>query len=171
MINYKEYIEAGLDLQELRTGLMPQKEFEVAHKGMVLYCHDIFVQYEGGILLVHRDNEPARNVLWPLGGRVMRGMDLVESSKRKVREESGLELVNVSILGVCRTYFHTDPFRHGHGTDSVNAVLLGKGLGNLTLDGLHNKPVIVKPSDCTVEFMESLSPYVRDFLALAMKIN
>jgi ADP-ribose pyrophosphatase YjhB (NUDIX family) len=167
---YKEYIEEGVEFSALQTGMMPLKEFQLAHQGLTLFCHDIFVEYQGGILLVIRDNEPARDVLWPLGGRVMRGMDVMESARRKVKEESDLDLTVTRIMGMCRTYFRTDPFRHGHGTDSVNAVLYGKGEGKLKLDHLHLIPSIIKPADCTEEFMKGLPQYVRDYLEVAMKM-
>jgi ADP-ribose pyrophosphatase YjhB (NUDIX family) len=169
MIEYREYREDGIEHRTLQTGLMPQNEFEAAHKGLVLFCHDIFVEYQGGILLVHRDNEPAKDVLWPLGGRVLRGIEVMESARKKVKEESGLDLYDVRLMGICRTYFHTDPFGHGHGTDSINAVFYGKGEGDLKLDHLHNKPTIVKPSECTAAFMAPLTPYVREYLDLSMK--
>jgi ADP-ribose pyrophosphatase YjhB (NUDIX family) len=170
MTDYKEYIEDGIIFQGLQTSLMPKEEYIKAHRSLVIFCHDVFIEYQGGILLIIRNNEPARDILWPLGGRVLRGLDVVESAKRKVRQESSLELSDVRIVGMSRTYFRTDPFGHGRGTDTVNAVLFAKGHGELHLDHLHERPSIVKPSDCTEDFMNKLVPYVRDYLRIAIEL-
>lgn len=167
MMDYKEYPEKDMSLKSLQAGFMQMDDYKKAHESLVIFCHDIFVHYEGGILLIRRKKEPAKDVLWPLGGRVMRGTDVFESAKIKVWEEAQLRLTDLCLLGMGRTYFPADPFGHGHGTDSVNAILFAKGNGQLRLDDLHEHPVIIKSEDCTAEFLNSLEPYVRDYLLLA----
>jgi len=171
MIEYREYSEEGLNFEKLRTGAMPEADFKQAHKGLTLFCHDIFVEYKGKILLVVRKNEPALNAIWPLGGRAMRGMDVQESAKAAVWREARLRIDNLHLLGICRTYFKTDPFGHGCGTDTINAVFYARGEGDLKLDDLHADPVMIDASGYSPSFARSLSPYVRDFLEAALKVR
>ena len=169
MLSYKEYLEAGVDEKILISDFMPAEEYVTAHRGLVIFCHDIFISYNGGILLVKRKLEPAKNELWPIGGRVLRGMSVARSAARKTKEETGLHLKTVKMMGIARTYFGSDPFGHGKGVDTINAVLYGVGEGELKLDDLHEKPVIIKPEDYTPELKSKLSPYVNDYLKIAIK--
>lgn len=168
----KEYaVEDGekVSLRRLQTGLMPVKEYLVAHQYLPIACHDVLIEYQGGLLLIIRNNLPAKDILWMIGGRIKRGMPILDSLKKKVKEECGLEIDNVVELGTGRTLFTTDPFGHGKGTDTVNWVYFAKGSGDLKLDTLHKKPTIIKPKDYTSAFRQSLHPYVRGFMDMAMK--
>lgn len=168
----KEYsVEDGetVDLTRLKTAQLPQKIYTQAHEGLVLFCHDVVIEHKGGALLVVRKDLPAKNVLWPIGGRVLRGMSIEESLRKKVEEECNLELTQIKYLGVARTFFRTDPFNHNHGTDTINALYFAKGEGQLKLNALHSCPTIIKPADYTKKFRASLHPYVRDILDLTMK--
>ena len=77
---------------------------------------------------------------------------------------------DLKYVGVCRTFFKTDPFGHGNGTDTFNVMYFGRGKGKLKLNDLHEKPIIVKPSDYTEAFRKSLHPYIRDFIDMAMQL-
>ena len=161
----KEYsIENGLvDRERLTSRSMPLERYEQTHKGTVIVCHDVFVQYHKGILLVRRENEPAKGFLWPLGGRIQRGLTLSESLEKRVRKESNLELGEVVELGIARTYFQTDPFHHGKGTDSIIIVHWARGYGELKLDKLHSHPhILTKKVYDNVR--GNLHPYVVDFM-------
>lgn len=171
MLKYREYSEEGLNLETLRAGMMPDEDFILAHKSLTLFCHDIFVEYNGKILMVERKNEPAKDAIWPLGGRVVRGMNLEESARQKVWKEAHLAIDDIQLLGIGRTYFKTDPFDHGRGTDTVNAVFYAKGAGDLRLDDLHANPLLLEASDCTPGFIEGLAPYVQDYLKAAISIS
>lgn len=153
------------DNLSLIAGFMPRDVYEKAHEGLPLLCHDIMIEYDGGLLLVVRDNYPAKNVLWPIGGRLERGLSVIDSMKKKVKAECGLELEgDLTFLGWERTYFRTEPFGHGHGTDTVNAKFFAKGKGEIKLDKLHEKPTIIRPLDYNVPFRASLDPYVINFM-------
>jgi len=169
----KEYaIENGkkVNVKQLQTDSMPPKKYPIAHRYLPLACHDVFIEYQGGILLIVRNNFPAKDILWMIGGRIQRGVPILESLKLKVKEECGLEIKNIVELGTGRTLFKTDPFGHGKGTDTVNWVYFAKGSGTIKLDKQHKKKKIVKPADYTPEFRKSLHPYVRDFMDKAMKL-
>lgn len=165
----KEYaIECEkVDIKTLETELMNSVDYKKAHQRLVISCHDIFIEYQKGILLVKRLNYPAQDIHWPLGGRIMRGMSTEDSLRKKVREESGLELSNLTKLGTVRTFFKTDPFNHGKGTDSLNIVYFAKGRGKLKLDKFHEKPLIISPKNYKLQ-KNKLHPYVRDHINKVM---
>lgn len=142
---------------------MSPSDYTKAHRSTVILCHDVFIEYQGGILLIYRKNYPAKDILWPLGGRVERGVPVEDSLKKKVKRESNLDLAGLRIVGFSRTFFLTDPFGHNHGTDTFNIVYFGKGVGILELDADHEKPTIIQPHQMQ-QAKETLHPYVSHFL-------
>ncbi|MFH1072857.1 MAG: NUDIX domain-containing protein [Nanoarchaeota archaeon] len=159
-----------VDLAVLKADFMPTPAYIEAHKGLVIPCHDVIIQYEGGALLVMRTDFPAKDILWPIGGRVERGMPIEESLKKKVRKESGLELDEITELGYARTYFRTDPWGHGKGTDTINFMFFAQGKGTFQLDKTVAQPTIVLPDQYTLEFWQSLHPYVQDFMDIVVPL-
>jgi len=169
----KEYSsEEGdeFDRRSLESPWMKPEEYEAAHLGLPILCHDILIMYNGGLLFVHRNVFPFKDILWPIGGRVLRGVGMVDSLRKKVKEECGLELKNITELDLCRVFAKTDPFGHGKGTDTPAMRYFGEGFGELKLNDLHQKPVIVRPEDLSIEFKERLHPYVRDFVNLCVPL-
>ena len=167
----REYgLENGkqIDLKLLCTSPMSKKEYAHSHKHLVIACHDVAIIYQGGILLVTRDNSPAKNILWVIGGRILRGMSTVDSLRQKVKAECGLELTDIKELMFGRTYFSADPFGHGKGTDTFNIAYVAQGSGKIKLDTLHKQPIIVTPKLYTTKFRRKLHPYVRDIVDRAM---
>jgi hypothetical protein len=156
--------ESGkIDVKKLQVPLMPLSDYRKSHENLVIACHDVFMEYDGGILLVVRDNVPAKGFLWPIGGRIEKGVPILESLKKKVKAESNLSISNIKELGSARTLFATDPFGHGKGTDTLNIAFFAKASGKVKLDGLHKDPTIVKPKDYA-KLRDSLHPYVREFM-------
>lgn len=166
----KEYnFENGkeVDIEKLRIGFIDKDIYVGDHKRRVGLCHDIFIEYQGGILLVYRLEFPAKDELWPLGGGVKRGVHMEDSLREKVLEEASLELDDLKYLGEDRTFFQTDPFGHGKGTDTYNLVYFARGKGSLKLNKLHENPTIITPEDYQ-SYRDNLHPYVRDFMDLAI---
>ena len=158
-----------VDLRPLQTGRMNPAEYGFVHPRTCLPCHDAFIEYQGGILLVKRLNPPIIDALWPIGGLVMRGVPIEESMRAKVRAESGLELDDLTELGFGRTLFQTDPCGHGRGTDTINIAYFARGRGSLALDKLHAEPTIVTP-DQYRSLRDDMHSYVRDFMDLAIPL-
>jgi len=174
MIVYKEYAyEDGkpVDISKLETERMPQEDYKKAHESLVIATHDVIINYRGGILLVFRNNPPVKGILFPVGGRIEKGISIEESLKKKVKEECNLNLVGeIKPLGIVRTFFLTDPFGHCKGTDTFGLIFFARGEGELKIDNLHSRTVIIKPQDYTEEFRKSLHPYVRDYMDMAIQM-
>lgn len=168
----KEYLienNKKINRKSLKAPKMDLEDYITAHQNLVICCHDVFIKYQDGILLVNRDNYPAKNILWPIGGRIERGADVMESLKNKVKNECGLKIDNIKFLGVARTLFKTEPFGHGKGTDTMNLVYFADGQGKVKLDRLHNNPTIITLKDYKKGLIAKLHPYVDDFLKQAFK--
>jgi len=164
-LHYKTENGVEIDMSKLQVGRAPIEIYREAHRIMLYGCRDVMLEYEGGLLLVKRDNEPARGVLWQIGGKADKGMISEDSLRDKVREECGLDIIDKPIyLGEARTSFQTDPFGHGNGTDTTNERYFAKARGTLRLDELHETPIIIKPEDYTPEFRGGLEKYARDFM-------
>ncbi|MEO0898203.1 MAG: hypothetical protein AAFY71_17460 [Bacteroidota bacterium] len=166
----KEYAieHRPFQIDDLTAPLLPLAVYQQAHEGMVIACHDVMIYLEDreAWLLIMRKNNPAQDFLWPLGGRLLRGMSTEESIRNRVRKESKLELYDVEIVGQARTYFHTDPFGHGKGTDTLNVLLCAKAKGEIELDNLHEHPTFIQKQDYTPSFIASLHVYVQDLFEL-----
>src|SRR3989339_859865 len=121
MKSIKEYAfenRKPIDISPLKASYLNDKDYEMAHKSLVIVTHDILIEYQKGFLLVLRNKVPEKGEYWPIGGRINRGMPLLESIHKKVKEESGLDVDNIVPIGYRRTFFATDPFCHGKGTDT-----------------------------------------------------
>lgn len=154
-------------LHALSAPWMDTSTYAAAHEHLVMACHDVFIEYAGKLLLIERNNEPAKGLLWPLGGRLLRGMPAEASLRQCVEREATLILTELQFLGVARTYFATAPFSHEKGTDTLNLVYVAKGHGQLQLDDLHLRPTLVGQDDFTQAFQQALPDYVREFMAAA----
>jgi len=157
----------AVDTSKLQTGFIPDDTYSTAHQTMCFACHDVLIRIDGKYLLVNRDNVPAKDILWPLGGRVARGVATEDSLKAKVRKEAGLELVNIRFLGTARTMFQTDPWGHKKGTDTLNLMYVADGQGEVTLDQLHSQPQWVSAKQFQ-EMRDSLHPYVVEMFEKAL---
>jgi len=169
---YREYFtENGeeVELDKLKSEDMSKESYSLAHKSLPIACHDVFIEYGGGILLVKRDNHPAKGELWPIGGRIRRGIPMEESLREKVKVECGLEISGLEFVGIIRHFFKSDPFGHGRGVDTPTFIYFSKGKGELNLDELHSNPKIIKSENYDSEFRNSLHPCVRDFMDVCIK--
>ncbi len=159
----KEYA-VDVNWSDLEADFISEEDYVKAHKSLVIACHDVLINYNGGTLLIVRDNQPAKDLLWPIGGRVLRGVPTEESLRKKVKSECNLELENIKYLGTARAIFNTEPFGHSKGTDCFVLMYSADGIGELKLDNLHKDPMIVTKEMYTEEFRSGLHPYIRDFM-------
>ena len=173
-MNYIEYNEDNVELNELQAEFIPQDLYENIHENSVILCHDVFIIHtigdKKGVLLVKRLKEPAKNVLWPIGGRVLRGVPTEDSLTMKAKSESGLSLKNIQHLGTARTFFKGEPFGHTHGTDTLNLVYVAEGEGELRLDSFHESPLVLT-KESYLKNEHPLPDYVRRFLDILITQN
>ena len=172
----EEYITKAngrpFDSSRLNPGFISDEDYRTIHEKSVIPCHDIYVECEHngnkGILLVARKEVPCAGQLWPLGGRILKGVPIQESVKRKVKEESRLEAFDIQELGVARVILDEDRFGHGRGYDSIAVNYFVRSQGNLELNNLHENPTIVNWRNYE-QIEKNLHPYVRRFLREAMR--
>ncbi|HYD03357.1 MAG TPA: hypothetical protein VEC16_03595 [Alphaproteobacteria bacterium] len=174
----EEYAVEGkeiVNISKLTSPQMDKEHYIAAHKGTVIVCHDIFIKYndpktgDAGVLLVVRKNVPAKDLLWPIGGRIQRGVKTTESLKHKVKEECSLEITHIKEIGLTRTYFETEPFGHGKGTDTINIVYFAEGNGEIKLNNLHAQPTIITKDNFS-EYKNEMHPYIREYVEKCLKL-
>lgn len=165
--------EKSVDVDNLKTGFISDDVFDIIHRWSIIACADVFVEIENsdgekGILLVKRLVKPLTCEYWPLGGKIDRGEpNEIKTLKKKALKEAGLKLHDITLLGIGRTLFDTDPRGHGKGTDSRNTVYFAKSDDKINLDDIHERPIIVTPEEYP-KIKDSLHPYVRDFMDKAI---
>jgi len=82
---------------------------------------DVIIEFGGGIILIRRRNPPLG---WALpGGFVDYGERLEDAARREIREETGLDVQLVGLLGV-----YSDPARDPRG-HTVSTVYVGQARG------------------------------------------
>lgn len=170
-MEYKEYAfedNKHVITKKLEVGQIPREDYVSAHQNLVILCADVMIWYKNGFLLVKRDNVPAKNELFCIGGRLQRGITSEEGMKKKVKAECGLDLNKIALIGSSRQFWDTEPFGHGKGTDTLSLMYYAEGIGDIKLDELHSKPIIVDKKKFE-EIKNSLHPYVKDFMELAFK--
>ena len=167
-IDYQEFFSKEEDFSFLNSNLKqkyaPQDIYSKFHQYLPIVCHDVMINYCNGLLLVLRDNLPAKGLFFPIGGRVLRGFPIIDSLKIKVKQECGLNLIDSKLIGVSRNFYASDPFGHGNGTDTFSIMFYAKGKGKLKLDNLHKGHLIVTKEMYTKKFKNSLDIWVRFFM-------
>ena len=99
-------------------------DFRLIHENMTIPCVDLLVMEGSRILLCLRKYEPELGKWYVPGGRLHKGEEIREAAIRILREEVGMEAIYLRHLGWDTTYFDTDPFGHGKGTHTINALFL-----------------------------------------------
>jgi len=83
---------------------------------------DVIIEIGGGIVLVRRKNPPPG---WALpGGFVDGGESVATAARREAREETGLDVELVELLGV-----YSDPSRDPRGFYTISTVFIGRADG------------------------------------------
>jgi 8-oxo-dGTP diphosphatase len=83
---------------------------------------DVIIEAGGGIVLVRRKNPPPG---WALpGGFVDGGESVATAARREAREETGLDVELVELLGV-----YSDPGRDPRGLFTISTVFIGRADG------------------------------------------
>ena len=79
---------------------IPDEIYKQVLQSMPIPCVDLLVTNEQGqVLLVRRNNEPAQGQWWFPGGRVHFGEPRLDAARRKLKEECGLEPLELTECG------------------------------------------------------------------------
>ena len=90
-----------------------------------LLAADAVIQFQEGIVLIRRNNPPYQGCYALPGGFVERGETVEEAAIREAREETGLVIDLLGLVGV-----YSDPARDPRG-HVVSAAFLARGSGRL----------------------------------------
>jgi colanic acid biosynthesis protein WcaH len=85
--------------------MIPTEEYKKIAESVPILCVDAIVVYGGKYLLLKRTNEPLKDEWWVPGGRVLKGETLGDAVIRKVRSETGLDVVVVWDVGFYQEEF------------------------------------------------------------------
>lgn len=76
------------------SGYLDQRDYAKVIECAPVLCVDVdLVLPSGSHVLFRRCNEPLKGEWWPVGGRVWKGEGPEAAARRKVREETGLEII------------------------------------------------------------------------------
>ena len=149
----KEYIINGgkknFKISKLKANYVSDKTYSSARDILVRTCHDIFLKVkieddQDGILLVKRKQNPAKGLLWCIGGGKKRGVPLEKSIKDIVKQECNLEIDGeIHLIDLGEFYFRTNPFGTKKGVDDFALVFYAVGRGKIKLNALHTDPIII----------------------------
>jgi ADP-ribose pyrophosphatase YjhB (NUDIX family) len=102
---------------------------------------------ENSVLLMKRINPPVKNRWWFPGGRIRKGEELRKALQREIKEETGLEITIIKLVGVYSRIF---PCRH----DITIVFLCQTKTNNITLNSEHSEYKFFK------KLPKNLHPYI-----------
>jgi colanic acid biosynthesis protein WcaH len=118
------------------------------------------------MLLVKRENDPAKGQWWPPGGRILKNEKLESAAIRKCKEEVGLDVEIIKPLTFDETIFK-EPSIKGvtSGAHTINVSFLARAKNN-------NPALCDQSSDYkwVSQVDEDLHPYVKKLLLLSRSI-
>ena len=132
-----------------------------------LLAADAVILFQEGIVLIRRDNPPYQGCYALPGGFVERGETVEEAAIREAREETGLDIELLGLVGV-----YSDPGRDPRG-HVVSAAFLAQGKGRLQ-SGSDARSAGVFPPEELPELAFDHDQIIRDALHLTKvwaKIN
>jgi len=165
----KEYIikegKKTFKMSELEANNVLDQIYSSARDTLVRTCHDIFLRVksknnEEGILLIKRMQNPAKGLLWPIGGGIKRGIPLEKSLKSLVKRECNLGIKGkLHLINSSRFFWRTNPFGTNKGVDDFALVFYALSKGQIKLNELHSDPIIVSKENYR-EIRKQLHPYI-----------
>ena len=78
-----------------KKGWIDDSLFTKIKRSMPIAAVDILALHQGRLLLMLRNNEPAKNEWFTPGGRILYGETLKDAVVRKLHEETGLKATNI----------------------------------------------------------------------------
>ena len=71
---------------------------------------DGIILYKDKYLLLKRKNEPLKGRFWTPGGRVYRGEKITDALVRKIKEECGIDIKIISLMGFYEDFYPKNEF-------------------------------------------------------------
>lgn len=102
---------------------------------------DALILFDGGVVLIRRENAPYQGSYALPGGFVEVGETVEEAVQREVKEETGLDLVLLKLVGV---YSKPDRDPRGH---VVSICYLAEGSGTLSAGSDARSAEVFDPED------------------------
>jgi len=104
---------------------------------MPVLCVDGVIVHKDKFLLIQRDREPLKRRFWTPGGRVYRGEKIQEALKRKMKEECGIDIKILYLMGFYEDFYPKNEFNLDY-VHTVSAVYLATTeTDKIKLDNLH----------------------------------
>jgi colanic acid biosynthesis protein WcaH len=147
--------------------IIEKKLYRQIQESMPIPCIDLIVVNEvGEILLAKRNNEPARGQWWFPGGRVYYLEARLDAAVRKLREECGLEAVQLEEMGTFDVIVEDlKMVRSLHAITTVFVVKVKSTIA-VTLDAQNSEAKWHLPS---YWLRYKLNPFVKQVLAIYSK--
>jgi ADP-ribose pyrophosphatase YjhB (NUDIX family) len=81
-------------------------------ENVIVLCTDILVKYKNKYVLLRRAEEPMKNVLWPIGGRIRQSETAIGAAQRKLKEELGIiNFKPLKALGYYEDHYNANSFK------------------------------------------------------------
>lgn len=134
--------------------VIPDNLYDLIIHSIPIACVDIAIIARGSVLLVKRNDPPAKGEWWLPGGRVHKGETMRQTAKRKALEEVGIECHVGPIIHTAETIFPDGP--NGIPVHSINSCFMLYPVGEFTvkLDSHHDS------YEWANHIYEGLHPYV-----------
>lgn len=98
---------------------IPDELYDLIISNMPIACVDIAIVHKGLVLLVLRNDSPAKGQWWLPGGRIFKGEKMRDAALRKAREEVGIDCHVGTIIHTEETIFPDGP--RGISIHSINS--------------------------------------------------
>ena len=140
---------------------IPTEMYKKILELMPIICVDLCIRHKKKLLLIKRNNEPAKDKWWLPGGRLWKHETLEQCAQRKLKEETNLKGKIITRVGPYETMFEEAPFGITTGVHSVNVAFLieASDISQLQFDKNHSG------SQWFDEIEQDWHPYVKQVLS------
>lgn len=141
---------------------IPEDEYALCQRHLPEACVEVFLEHDGGVLLVRRTNEPARGEWFTPGSRLYKGEELADAAHRIGREELGIGLELTGQLGVYSHFWEASAVPGVDSRHTVNVVFRATPANDgfeIELDDQHDAARFFSAPE------PELNEYMRQYLA------
>ena len=101
-------ITQWIEMKNIRQ--IDKKQYDEIVKVMPIVSTDIVVINKGNVLLVKRNNIPAKDLWWLPGGRIRKWESPIDTAKRELFEETGIDTADLKFVGTKSILFREEDF-------------------------------------------------------------